>query len=81
MKKLILAIALLGLVTTSTGCRMNTQYGSCVGLANNEDKDPKLEYKVSTRNVVLSVIFGASLVWPLVTGAFWLWCPEGKKAQ
>jgi hypothetical protein len=78
MKK-IGALALLALITV-TGCTTSNQYGECKGLVNEGEKDPRLNYEVSTGNVILSVLFGGSLVWPGLTAAFWVWCPTGPKA-
>lgn len=77
MRKFALA---LSLATCLSGCVTETQYGDCKGLATKDEEDPNLIYKVKTWNVVAAVIFSPSLIWPALTGAFWLYCPEGKKA-
>lgn len=77
MKKLI-APLILALALTATGCTRETEFGECKGLATESEKDANLKYSVSTWNVVLSVIFSETLLWPGLTAAFWLWCPTGK---
>lgn len=79
MKKLWM-VAILMFCFTVSGCRTRTDYGQCKGLVTQSEKDPKLKYEVSTRNVVLSVIFSATLLWPIVTASFWIWCPV-ERAQ
>lgn len=79
MKKFIASLALLGLITTVSGCRTSTSYGQCKGFVNKDEKDPNLNYEVSIRNIVVAGIFSASLAWPAVTGAFFVWCPTSRK--
>lgn len=71
--KSLLAVLLLGVLLS--GCRDSTQYGECIGLVN--DKKPELVYEVSTRNVVMAVIFSETLMMPILVGAFYLYCPVG----
>lgn len=54
-------------------CRDETQYGRCVGI--DDAKNPNLVYDVSTRNVVLAVIFSETLVVPIVVVFDKLYCP------
>jgi hypothetical protein len=78
VKKIVAALALAGLITTATGCTTSTSYGECKGFANMDERDAKLKYEVSTGNIVWSVIFSETLLWPGLTAAFWIWCPTGS---
>jgi hypothetical protein len=74
MKKIFTALCLAA--TLATGCTMSNEYGACKGLATEDEMDPSLHYSVSTYNVVLAVIFSETLLWPGLTAAFWLKCPD-----
>lgn len=77
MRKMVgLTLALV----LSAGCETETDFGSCKGLVSMAERDPALVYEASTRNVVLAAIFSPSLIWPVMTGALWLWCPTGRAA-
>lgn len=80
MRKFITALT-LALTLSATGCTMSNQYGECKGLADENEKNPALNYEVSTGNVVLAIIFSETLLWPGLTAAFWLYCPTGPKAK
>lgn len=77
MRNLMIAMAM---ITCLSGCVTRTEYGSCKGVLTQQEEDPGLRYEVRTRNVVLAAIFVTSVVWPLATASFWLYCPEGKKS-
>lgn len=75
MKKFpILLLAVMMLVMT--GCRGETDYGECVGLI--EDKSPNLEYEVSTRNLIVAIIFSETALVPLIYAVGYIWCPVGR---
>lgn len=72
--KYLMLLCLVGLM----GCTSKTEFGPCVGLA--DDKDPKLTYKVSTGNLVVAVVFSEMIVPPIVVALNELYCPvEIKK--
>ena len=74
MKKLlILALILFSCIS----CTSQTQYGKCVGIA--DDKDPKLIYKLDTTNMVLGIIFIETIIVPIVVVNDQLFCPVGIK--
>lgn len=73
MKRLVILALLLAL----TGCRSRTQYGECVGIA--DDPDPALVYKVSKRNVIVAVLFFETGIVPLVVLLTQTRCPVGRK--
>lgn len=60
-----------------TSCTSKTEFGPCIGLA--DDKDPKLNYRVSTGNLVVAVIFSELIVPPVVVALNELYCPIGVK--
>jgi hypothetical protein len=66
------------LVMTSA-CRSETAYGECLGIQQNEEKDPTLVYDVSVRNLVV----GGFLFWTIAVPAVVLLsdfqCPVKKK--
>jgi hypothetical protein len=68
-------IALLG----AAGCETETSYGQCKGLLDADEEQKDLKYEVSTRNVVLSILFSETLLWPGLTAAFWYHCPVARK--
>lgn len=74
MRRLLAVTALAAMLT---GCTMDNEYGACKGFANESEKDPNLKYEVKTMNIVLAVIFSETIFWPVLTGAFWVWCPTG----
>lgn len=78
MKKLFTALCLAATLC-ATGCEMSNNYGECKGFIDQGEKDPNLKYEVSKRNVILAIIFSETLLWPGLTGAFWVWCPTGRK--
>jgi len=74
MKKLLLlAIAAMFL----TGCTTHTQYGKCIGLA--DDKNPALIYKVDAWNVFLGIVFSETIIVPLYVVIDETFCPVDKK--
>jgi hypothetical protein len=79
VKKLIAPLMLAAALFT-TGCETSNQYGACKGLASYDEKDPSLHYSYSTRNIILSVLFSETLLWPGITAAFWLKCPDYRLA-
>lgn len=72
-------ISILLLTALLTGCTTSTQYGECKGLINQEEKEKDLKYTVDGMNIFWAFIFSETLVVPLGVGAFWIWCPTGKK--
>ncbi len=72
MRKIIGAALLL---LSFTACASRTEYGSCVGI--NDKKNPKLEYKCSERNLILSILFAETFVVPVVVVFDELECPVG----
>lgn len=82
MKRLLrLAAAVLLVAALATACTSRTKYGECLGLQEDELKDPKLNYRVSVLNVVLAVIFVETLVVPLVVALSETTCPVGPKFE
>lgn len=73
MKRIILALVII----LCAGCTTRTEYGPCVGIA--DDKDPKLVYKISIWNAILGVVFFELIVPPIIVLAEETFCPIGKK--
>lgn len=62
-----------------SACTTQNQYGECKGLANKEERRADLTYEVKKLNVFWAVLFSETLAVPVLTAAFWVWCPVGKK--
>lgn len=73
MTKLLSLLLLIGL----TGCQGSTEYGKCIGLG--EEEKPNLEYRASTRNIILSVLFIETIFVPVVVALNEVYCPVGEK--
>jgi hypothetical protein len=71
------ALAALLLVATLAACTSSTEYGKCIGIA--DDKDPKLHYKLSVWNAFLGFIFVETIIVPVWVLADETFCPVGKK--
>lgn len=67
------ALALAALVLSMSGCRYQTEYGQCVGLASTPD--PALVYRPSTRNLVLAAIFVETIFVPVLVALNQYSCP------
>lgn len=76
MKKLLTLTLMVALLS---GCTTSTQYGSCIGVA--DDKDPKLLYKISVWNTVMAIFFFETIVVPIVVIVNEIACPEGIKQE
>ena len=74
MNKLFLIILI---ATLLSGCTERTQYGSCIGIA--DDRDPKLVYKIDILNTVLSVIFVETIFVPVIVLSNETFCPVSTK--
>jgi hypothetical protein len=78
MKKLI-AAALLALTLSSTACRSSNELGECQGLFSEDQKNPKVVYRASTRNIVLGIIFFETVFAPILAFGYDLDCPVRTK--
>lgn len=72
-------ICAMGLILLLAGCQSRTDLGPCVGV--NDPKDPALVYRVSTRNVIVGVIFIEVIVPPIVVALDELYCPISRASQ
>ena len=59
------------------GCTRSTEYGRCVGL--NGEKDPKLTYEYSGKNIFVAVFFFQLIAPPILVALNGLECPTGVK--
>ena len=73
--KRITALAVLCFVLS--GCTTRTDYGSCVGIA--DDKDPSLVYKVSAWDLVMGIVFMGLVAPPVFVLVDEFYCPVGRK--
>lgn len=73
--KTTLAICLI--VIFLSGCTSSTQFGSCVGIG--EDQNPKLTYKISALNLVVGIVFFELIAPPVFVVVDELYCPTGVK--
>jgi len=64
------------LLANTAGCRSRTDYGECVGI-NDADRRPTLHYRLSTRNLVLGIIFVETIFAPLIVLLSEMYCPDG----
>lgn len=71
--------AILLIAALLAGCTSKTEFGDCIGIA--DDKKPDLQYKVSVWNVVMAVIFSETIVVPIVVLMDKTSCPVAKKAS
>ena len=72
----ILAIAALGLLF---GCTSHTEFGPCIGAF--DDKNPKLEYKVSAWNLFIGILFIELIAPPIFVIVDETLCPIVTKAS
>lgn len=73
MKYLLIALMIL-----VSGCTSETKHGKCIGL--DDEKDPKLVYDISTKNVILAALFSElAFIPPIVVLLTETYCPTGIK--
>lgn len=73
MKRMAFIVAAAALLAA---CTSRTEHGECIGLA--DEKKPDLQYRVSTWNVVMGVIFIETIVVPVVVAIDQVYCPVGR---
>lgn len=61
------------------GCQSKTDFGSCIGI--NDKKNPKVEYRYSTQNIVIGIIFSETIIVPVVVVLDSLECPIGPAVR
>ena len=71
--RVLLLVLSLGLLAS---CTYETPTGQCVGL--DDERDPRLEYEISTRNALVGVLFVETLLVPGFVLLENLYCPTGK---
>ena len=74
MKSLILAA--VAAVVLLSGCESRTNYGSCVGVGDHQQKN--LEYKLSARNLIVGVVFFELVAPPIIVLVNETYCPIGN---
>lgn len=76
MKKIMLAVALL---ITTASCTFSNKYGDCISPF--EDGNPDLQYKVSVRNAIWTILGVQTVVAPVLWVTMCGKCPVGPKKQ
>jgi len=71
------SLVLTALIVLLSGCTERTEFGSCIGLA--DEKDPKLVYKLDATNLVVGLVFIELIVPPVVVAVDETFCPVGRK--
>ena len=77
MKKTLLSILLAG--TLIGGCDSETEFGKCVGIAQDDRRDPNLFYDLSIWNVFWGVVGFEIIFPPILVLHHELYCPTGKR--
>jgi hypothetical protein len=72
MKTALIILALL-----ASGCTSKTEFGNCIGIA--DDRDPKLNYKMDIWNAGLGILFVEFIIPPIIVVADEFYCPVGVK--
>lgn len=70
---------ILALCLALLGCTTRTEFGPCVGIA--DDKDPALQYKVSAWNAFLGIFFFSLIAPPVFVLVDSTFCPVGVKPK
>lgn len=73
----MIKILVLAAAITLSGCASTTEFGPCVGAF--DEKNPKLEYKVSARNLVVGIFFFGLIAPPVYVVVDQFFCPVGTK--
>lgn len=78
MKKFI-TILMMGALLFIAGCTSNTEYGECIGVA--QEHNPDLKYEYDLTNIVIAIIFSETIIVPVIIIATDLKCPTGKASK
>lgn len=68
---------MVALIILISGCTSSTEYGECIGLA--DEKNPDLIYKVSAWNVFVAVVTFELIAPPIFVVVDETFCPIGRK--
>ena len=58
-------------------CTSRNSIGECIGI--NDKEDPTLEYKYSTRNIIVGLVFVELIIPPVMVALEQIKCPIGPK--
>lgn len=78
MKRAVAILMLAFALVSASGCESSTGYGPCIDAAK-DDANPKLVYRLSTRNTVLGIIFVETIFTPIIVLVSETFCPVGTK--
>ena len=81
MKRLTALLLGTALLTTAPACKGETQHGECLGFDDDEDRDPNLNYDISVRNAVWSVLGFETVIAPILFFTDYAYCPESRKTE
>ena len=70
------AFAFVALIPLVAACQNHTDLGPCIGV--NDKQDPAFSYRISTRNVVVGIVFVEAVVPPVVVALDELYCPVSR---
>lgn len=79
MKTFTSILLAITLATSSVACTDNTEYGECLGIDDEDRRDPNLVYDMSTWNVVVGVLFFSTVIVPVWVALDETYCPVGRK--
>lgn len=68
--------ALVVLSLTLSGCAGSNDHGECIGFWDKED--PRMEYRLSKRNVIVGIVFFETIIVPVVVALSYARCPQPK---
>ncbi len=82
--KSLLIISILSITLSASGCAGSYQLSDgntyqCVGIADKDEMDPKVKYKMSIWNTVLSIFFAEMLFPPIIWLVTDFYCPVAIK--
>jgi len=73
----ISCVTVLLATTLLAGCTSKTEFGSCIGMA--DDKDPALIYAVSKWNLFMGILGIEIIIPPILVAVNQMYCPVGRK--
>jgi hypothetical protein len=70
---------LLALLLSAAACTDSTSLGPCVGIDDEQKRDPNLVYEIDTGNVIVAVIFVETVIVPVWVALDETYCPVARK--
>jgi ABC-type uncharacterized transport system auxiliary subunit len=66
-------VAILMFAAALSGCTTSNEFGQCIGAF--DDKKPDTQYRLSTKNTVLAIVFIETIFVPVIVLASETQCP------